>query len=199
MGTGMVVRWPWHRTRSPHSTGGGPVLPARLTTVVSTARSCVRRTWPAAQRGVRRAWSAVQGRPVAWAGALRARPTAWAGALRVRSVAENRRLRGRPTAWAGALRVWPAASAGALRAWSVAKRGALRACPTAPARWLEERLSRLRTLTRVRGELGMSTAEYAVGTIAACAFAALLFKVVTSPGVREMLTDLVGRALKLAG
>ncbi|GAA4981394.1 DUF4244 domain-containing protein [Nonomuraea thailandensis] len=45
-------------------------------------------------------------------------------------------------------------------------------------------------------ERGMSTAEYAVGTIAACAFAALLFKVVSSPEVQEMLTSLIDRALK---
>ncbi|MBB6556509.1 DUF4244 domain-containing protein [Nonomuraea rubra] len=45
-------------------------------------------------------------------------------------------------------------------------------------------------------EHGMSTAEYAVGTIAACAFAALLFKVVSSPEVQEMLTSLIDRALK---
>ena len=31
----------------------------------------------------------------------------------------------------------------------------------------------------VRGEEGMSTAEYAIGTIAAAAFAAVLYKVVT--------------------
>ncbi|MBN6055874.1 DUF4244 domain-containing protein [Nonomuraea sp. RK-328] len=43
---------------------------------------------------------------------------------------------------------------------------------------------------------GMSTAEYAVGTIAACAFAALLFKVVSSPEVQEMLSSLIDRALK---
>lgn len=51
---------------------------------------------------------------------------------------------------------------------------------------------------RTREESGMSTAEYAVGTIAACAFAALLFKIVTSPEVQEMLTDLINRALKQA-
>ncbi|MEU8355629.1 DUF4244 domain-containing protein [Nonomuraea sp. NPDC048882] len=47
----------------------------------------------------------------------------------------------------------------------------------------------------VNRERGMSTAEYAVGTIAACAFAALLFKVVSSPEVQEMLTALINRAL----
>lgn len=46
---------------------------------------------------------------------------------------------------------------------------------------------------------GMSTAEYAVGTIAACGFAALLFKVVTSTEVQEALTTLVNRALNTAG
>ena len=45
------------------------------------------------------------------------------------------------------------------------------------------------------GEGGMSTAEYAVGTIAACAFAALLYKVVTSTQVFDLLTGLVTRAL----
>nr|WP_281250101.1 DUF4244 domain-containing protein [Nonomuraea jiangxiensis] len=48
----------------------------------------------------------------------------------------------------------------------------------------------------VNRERGMSTAEYAVGTIAACAFAALLFKVVSSTEVQEMLTSLIDRALK---
>ncbi|MFC5831696.1 DUF4244 domain-containing protein [Nonomuraea insulae] len=50
----------------------------------------------------------------------------------------------------------------------------------------------------VNRERGMSTAEYAVGTIAACAFAALLFKVVSSPEVQEMLTSLINRALNTA-
>nr|WP_277750857.1 DUF4244 domain-containing protein [Nonomuraea polychroma] len=48
-------------------------------------------------------------------------------------------------------------------------------------------------------ERGMSTAEYAVGTIAACAFAALLFKVVSSPEVQEMLSSLIDRALNTNG
>lgn len=46
---------------------------------------------------------------------------------------------------------------------------------------------------------GMSTAEYAVGTIAACAFAALLFKVVTSSEVQQMISGLINRALSVAG
>nr|WP_051760888.1 DUF4244 domain-containing protein [Herbidospora cretacea] len=50
-----------------------------------------------------------------------------------------------------------------------------------------------------RADAGMSTAEYAVGTIAACGFAGLLFKVVTSPDVQQMLVSLVQKALALAG
>lgn len=47
-------------------------------------------------------------------------------------------------------------------------------------------------------DAGMSTAEYAVGTIAAAAFAGLLFKIVTSSEVQEMLLAIVERALQLA-
>jgi hypothetical protein len=45
------------------------------------------------------------------------------------------------------------------------------------------------------GEAGMSTAEYAVGTVAACAFAAVLYRVVTGSSIVTGLTDLVESAL----
>ena len=48
---------------------------------------------------------------------------------------------------------------------------------------------------RATGEAGMSTAEYAVGTVAACAFAAVLYRVVTGGSVVTGLTDLVEAAL----
>lgn len=48
-----------------------------------------------------------------------------------------------------------------------------------------------------RGEAGMSTAEYAIGTIAAAAFAAVLYKVVTGGAVVGALTDLVQQALSV--
>lgn len=48
---------------------------------------------------------------------------------------------------------------------------------------------------RVRGEAGMTTAEYAVGIIAAVAFAGLLLKVLTSPQVQEALSGIVAKAL----
>jgi hypothetical protein len=47
----------------------------------------------------------------------------------------------------------------------------------------------------VAGEAGMSTAEYAVGTVAACAFAAVLYRVVTGGSIVTALGDLVERAL----
>jgi hypothetical protein len=52
-----------------------------------------------------------------------------------------------------------------------------------------------RSLPRRHRDAGMSTAEYAVGTIAACGFAAVLYKVVTSGPVSEALQQLVERAL----
>ena len=53
-----------------------------------------------------------------------------------------------------------------------------------------------RRWTEVRtGEEGMSTAEYAVGTVAACAFAAVLYQVVTGGSVVGALGDLVESAL----
>src|ERR1700730_13858347 len=52
---------------------------------------------------------------------------------------------------------------------------------------------------RGRRDLGMSTAEYAVGTVAAAAFAGLLFKIVTSPEVRRMLLAIIHRALSMVG
>ena len=48
-------------------------------------------------------------------------------------------------------------------------------------------------------DAGMSTAEYAVGTIAAAAFAGLLFKIVTSPEIKTLLSGIIRKALQLAG
>lgn len=56
-------------------------------------------------------------------------------------------------------------------------------------------LRRRLTVLRDAPEAGMSTAEYAVGTVAACAFAAVLYRVVTGDSVVDGLTDLVDRAL----
>lgn len=48
-----------------------------------------------------------------------------------------------------------------------------------------------------RDERGMTTAEYAVGTVAAVAFAAILYKVVTSSAVVRALTKIVFSALQV--
>jgi len=48
---------------------------------------------------------------------------------------------------------------------------------------------------RARGDLGMTTAEYAVGTVAACGFGTVLYKIVTSDNVMHLLEDLISRAL----
>ena len=47
------------------------------------------------------------------------------------------------------------------------------------------------------GELGMATAEYAVVTVAACAFAGLLLAIVRSPEVRGLLLGIIKRALSV--
>ncbi|HKD97005.1 MAG TPA: DUF4244 domain-containing protein [Micromonosporaceae bacterium] len=45
-------------------------------------------------------------------------------------------------------------------------------------------------------DAGMSTAEYAVGTLAAVALAGVLLKVVTSHAVQSALSSLISRALR---
>jgi hypothetical protein len=43
---------------------------------------------------------------------------------------------------------------------------------------------------------GMSTAEYAIGTIAAAAFGAVLYSVVTGDSIVDALTRIIDKALK---
>jgi hypothetical protein len=56
-------------------------------------------------------------------------------------------------------------------------------------------LARRWAALRATPEAGMSTAEYAVGTVAACAFAAVLYRVVTGSSIVTGLTELVDSAL----
>ncbi|MGH3961231.1 DUF4244 domain-containing protein [Mycobacterium sp.] len=44
-------------------------------------------------------------------------------------------------------------------------------------------------------ESGMSTVEYAIGTVAAAAFGAILYTVVTGDSIVAALTNIIGRAL----
>jgi hypothetical protein len=48
-----------------------------------------------------------------------------------------------------------------------------------------------------RADEGMTTAEYAVGTVAACGFGGILYKLLTSDTVRSMLKDIIERALSI--
>jgi hypothetical protein len=47
----------------------------------------------------------------------------------------------------------------------------------------------------VTDESGMSTVEYAIGTVAAAAFGAILYTVVTGDSIVSALTKIIGRAL----
>ncbi|MGC4961137.1 DUF4244 domain-containing protein [Gordonia sp. DT218] len=47
----------------------------------------------------------------------------------------------------------------------------------------------------VADDEGMSTAEYAIGTIAAAAFGAILYTVVTGDNIVSALTGIIGKAL----
>ena len=51
---------------------------------------------------------------------------------------------------------------------------------------------------RAVADAGMTTAEYAVGTLAACAFAAVLMAVVRSGAIKSALTGLITSALSIA-
>ncbi|MBC3986197.1 DUF4244 domain-containing protein [Streptomyces sp. AC563] len=62
-------------------------------------------------------------------------------------------------------------------------------------RWGARRCVNWRVALRSRLDAGMATAEYAVGTIAACAFAAVLYKVVTSGAVTGALQSVIQKAL----
>ncbi|MDA3624839.1 DUF4244 domain-containing protein [Saccharopolyspora oryzae] len=53
---------------------------------------------------------------------------------------------------------------------------------------------RLRAL--LRGDGGMTTAEYAMGTVAAVAFASLLFDIVTGGTIKDALAGLIERSLE---
>jgi hypothetical protein len=57
-------------------------------------------------------------------------------------------------------------------------------------------IARYRQLQAEAADAGMSTAEYAIGTLAAVAFAGVLLKVLTSGSVQAALSGVIGRALK---
>lgn len=52
-------------------------------------------------------------------------------------------------------------------------------------------------LLRLRGDRGATTAEYAITTLAACGFAALLVIILKSDPIKEAVTGIITTALKL--
>lgn len=52
---------------------------------------------------------------------------------------------------------------------------------------------------KLSDERGMTTAEYAIGTVAAAGFAALLIKLLGSERVQELLMQVIESALQLGG
>ena len=54
-----------------------------------------------------------------------------------------------------------------------------------------------RRLRAVDGEAGMTTAEYAIGTLAACGFAGVLYKLITSDFVFGLLKTVISKALQM--
>jgi hypothetical protein len=57
------------------------------------------------------------------------------------------------------------------------------------------RVIQLRLVLLASDESGMSTVEYAIGTIAAAAFGAILYTVVTGDSIVSALNRVIGRAL----
>ena len=52
----------------------------------------------------------------------------------------------------------------------------------------------LRTIQSITNEEGMTTAEYAVGTVAAAGLGGLLLKMLTSPEVQDLIWKIVQQA-----
>ncbi len=57
------------------------------------------------------------------------------------------------------------------------------------------RILQVKMMTVVTDESGMSTVEYAIGTIAAAAFGAILYSVVTGDSIVNALSNIITRAL----
>ncbi len=53
-------------------------------------------------------------------------------------------------------------------------------------------------IRRIRSEDGMSTAEYAIGTVAACGLGGILVEIITSDAMQKTLTEMINKALGAA-
>jgi Protein of unknown function (DUF4244) len=57
--------------------------------------------------------------------------------------------------------------------------------------------ARVTTGHRARDEQGMTTAEYAVGTVSACGFAGILYKILTSGFGQALLENLLDKVMSI--
>jgi hypothetical protein len=71
---------------------------------------------------------------------------------------------------------------------------ALTAVRSAPARSAARLSARL---SSSGSDAGMTTAEYAVGTVAACGFSGVLYKLIQSPEVMGLLRDVISKGFSL--
>lgn len=58
-------------------------------------------------------------------------------------------------------------------------------------------VARTAAIIRRRNAGGMTTAEYAVGTVSACSFAGILYKILTSDFGRELLQGLLDKVMSI--
>ncbi len=57
------------------------------------------------------------------------------------------------------------------------------------------RIIQARLIAAAKDDAGMSTVEYAIGTVAAAAFGGILYSVVTGDSIVGALTNIINRAL----
>jgi hypothetical protein len=57
--------------------------------------------------------------------------------------------------------------------------------------------ARVQSRAADRDDAGMTTAEYAVGTVAACGFSGVLYKVITSTAVLNLVKEVIEKAFHL--
>ncbi len=69
---------------------------------------------------------------------------------------------------------------------------------TLKGRYMTHRIAtKVATARRLRDEQGMTTAEYAVGTVSACGFAGILYEILTSGFGQSLLQGLLNKVMDL--
>lgn len=62
---------------------------------------------------------------------------------------------------------------------------------------MTQRIAAPLTSARRRNDRGMTTAEYAVGTVSACSFAGILYKILTSGFGEKLLEGLLDKVMDI--